>query len=153
MESILRALAVYGFLLLIFRFVGRRTLAQMTNFELILLVIMGDAAQQGLLGYDYSVTNALLVLLTLFLADYALSVAKFRLPLLDRVLEGSPVILVEHGRPVENAMRQCRVSVEDILQSARTTQGLMRLEQVRYAVLERSGEISVIPEPERSAAD
>lgn len=145
MDSVLRATAIYIFLLLIFRIAGRRTLAQMTNFDLLLLLLTGEATQQGLLGNDYSLTNAFLVILTLIGLDVGLSLWKQRSPQLHKLIDGVPMVIVEDGRPLKDRMDKARVDESDILTAARGLQGLERMEQIKYAVLERSGGISIIP--------
>lgn len=145
MDSVLRATAIYIFLLLIFRIAGRRTLAQMTNFDLLLLLLTGEATQQGLLGNDYSLTNAFLVILTLIGLDVGLSLWKQRSPQLDKLVDGVPMVIVEDGRPLKDRMDKARVDESDILTAARVLQGLERMDQIKYAVLERSGGISIIP--------
>lgn len=145
MDSVLRATAIYIFLLLIFRIAGRRTLAQMTNFDLLLLLLTGEATQQGLLGNDYSLTNAFLVILTLIGLDVGLSLWKQRSPQLEKLVDGVPMVIVEDGRPLKDRMDKARVDESDILTAARGLQGLERMEQIKYAVLERSGGISIIP--------
>jgi uncharacterized membrane protein YcaP (DUF421 family) len=145
MDSVLRATAIYLFLLLIFRIAGRRTLAQMTNFDLLLLLLTGEATQQGLLGNDYSLTNAFLVILTLIGLDVGLSLWKQRSPQLDKLVDGVPMVIVEDGRPLKDRMDKARVDESDILTAARGLQGLERMDQIKYAVLERSGGISIIP--------
>lgn len=145
MDSVLRATAIYLFLLLIFRIAGRRTLAQMTNFDLLLLLLTGEATQQGLLGNDYSLTNAFLVILTLIGLDVGLSLWKQKSPQLDKLVDGVPMVIVEDGRPLKDRMDKARVDESDILTAARVLQGLERMDQIKYAVLERSGGISIIP--------
>jgi uncharacterized membrane protein YcaP (DUF421 family) len=120
-------------------------LAQVTTFDLVLLLIVSEATQQGLLGEDFSITNAVIVIITLVGLDIILSTVKRHVPSLDRVLEGAPVVLVEDGEPLAERMGKARVEVEDVLREARSTQGLERLDQIKYAVLERGGDISIIP--------
>jgi uncharacterized membrane protein YcaP (DUF421 family) len=147
MEFVLRALVVYGFLLLLLRAVGKRQLASITVFDFVLILIIAEATQSSLLDTeDRSVTTGLVVVGTLVAADLALSFVKRVSRRADAILEGRPVLLVEHGRTLEEVMRKERVDEEDILASARRTQGLERLEQVKYAVLERDGTITVVPE-------
>ena len=145
MDAVLRAAAIYGFLLLLFRISGKRSLAQITTFDFVLLLIVGEATQQGLLGDDYSVTNAFLVIATLLGIDVGLSVIKQRSGLFKTLLESAPLILVENGRPLRERMDQCRIDEEDILGAARAAQGLERMDQIKYAVLESNGGISIIP--------
>jgi uncharacterized membrane protein YcaP (DUF421 family) len=141
-----RSAILYFFLLLIVRVSGKRTLAQATPFDLLLLLLLSDACQQGLVGDDYSVTTAIVVVTTLVGLDIALGLIKQRSKTADKLLDDVPTIIVEHGRPLEERMNLLRVDVEDVLEAARRTRGIHRLDQIRYAVLERDGHISVIPE-------
>ncbi|MEK8090381.1 DUF421 domain-containing protein [Thermithiobacillus plumbiphilus] len=145
MESVLRALAVYIFIWLIFRVSGKRSLAQITTFDFVLLLIISEATQQALLGQDFSVTNAVIVISTMVGLDIALSLVKRRSPLMGRLIDGVPMIIVEDGQPLLDRMYRERVELEDVLAAARESQGLERLDQIKYAVLERSGGISIIP--------
>lgn len=145
MDSVLRGVAIYTFLLLIFRIAGRRTLGQMTNFDFVLLLIISEATQQAMLGNDFSLTNAFLVILTLVSLDIGLSLWKQRSPQLDKLLGGVPLVIVEDGKPLKDRMHKARVDESDILAAARTSQGLERMDQIKYAVLEPSGGISIIP--------
>lgn len=145
MDSVLRAMVLYAFLLLIFRVSGRRTLSDATTFDFVLLLIIGEATQQGLLGEDFSMTNAFLTIATLMVLDIGLQFLALHKPGVDRFVEGLPVILVEDGKPLEERMRKARVAEGDVLEKARAQQGLERMEQIKYAVLETDGSISVIP--------
>ena len=145
MDSVLRGVVVYAFLLVIFRLAGRRTLGQVTTFDLALLLVIGEATQQALLGDDSSITNGFLVILTLVGVDVGLSVLKQRSRRLDQWIDDVPLIVVADGRPLMDRMGKARIDETDILQSARELQGLERMDQIKYAVLERSGAISIIP--------
>ncbi|HCV76084.1 DUF421 domain-containing protein [Pseudomonas oryzihabitans] len=147
MESVLRAAAIYAFLLMLFRITGRRALSEITTFDFVLLLVIGEATQQALLGDDFSVINAFVVIATLVLIDILLSLFKERSPKVGRFLDGVPLIVVEYGKPLTERLRKARLTEEDILEAARQSQGLERLEQIRFAVLEKNGQISVIPEP------
>ena len=149
METILRALAMYLFLLLIFRISGKRSLAQITTFDFVLLLVIGEASQQALIGKDYSIITAMLAIATLMAIDIALSLIKDRAPTVDRWLEDVPVIVVAHGQPLYERMKQERVDLDDVLSAARSLHGLECLEQIKYAVLERNGGISIIPADDR----
>ena len=147
MDSVLRALAVYAFLLVLFRLAGKRSLSEMTSFDFILLLIISEAIQQALLDDDSSMTNGLLVVLTLVGINIALSLLKQRSETLDKLLDGTPEIIIDNGRLLRERMNRARVDEGDIMQAAREQQGLERLDQIKYAVLERSGGITVIPWP------
>lgn len=145
MDAVLRATVIYLFLLLVFRIAGERTLASLTTFDFVLLLIIAEATQQGLIGDDFSVTKSLLLVSTLVALDIGLSLLKERWQGLDKALEGVPLVIVEDGRVLEERMRRARVDVSDVLQAAREKQGLESMSQIKYAVLERTGEISIIP--------
>lgn len=145
MDALMRGAAVYLVLLLIFRLAGRRTLAQMTNFDFVLLLIISEATQNAMIGDDYSLTNGALVVLTLVGLDVLLSHVKRWSPAAETWLDGKPTIIVEQGRPKTDIMKRARVDEHDVLVAARETQGLERMDQIKYAVLESSGGISIIP--------
>ena len=145
MDSVLRAAAVYLAVLVVFRLAGRRTLSEVTTFDFVLLLIIGEATQQALLGDDFSVTNAILVVVSLLTFDIGLSLLKRRSPRLGKLLDGEPMILVENGRLLEARARRARIDASDILEAARHTQRIERMEQIKFAIFERDGKISVIP--------
>jgi uncharacterized membrane protein YcaP (DUF421 family) len=145
MDSVIRGLAVYLFLLVIFRISGRRTLADASSFDLVLLLIISETTQEAMVDGDHSMTNAFLLITTLVGASIALSLIKSRVPRVDLWLDGQALIIVEHGRLIEQRCTKMRIDEGDILEAARLHHGLERLDQVKYAVLERSGEISIIP--------
>ena len=146
MGTVWRAAAMYLFLVLIFRVCGRRVLAQITTFDLVLVLIISEAAQQAMIGNDFSMTTAFLAIVTLVGIDIALSLWKQRFQRLDRWLDGLPLVLVENGVPFAERLRMARIDESDILTAARQLQDLERMEQIKYAVLERSGGISIIPQ-------
>jgi uncharacterized membrane protein YcaP (DUF421 family) len=145
LEPILRGLTVYLFLLLIFRLTGKRSLDQVTTFDFVLLLIVSETTQQALIGEDFSLTNAFLVIITLFAVDQVLSFLKEKSGFVRRWAEGLPLVLLENGKPLQDRMRKSQVDEGDILEAARELQGLERLEQIKYAVLERHGGITIIP--------
>jgi uncharacterized membrane protein YcaP (DUF421 family) len=142
---ILRVVAIYTFLLVVLRVAGKRTVAQMTSFDLIVLLVIGDATQQALIGDDYTVGTAVVAVSCLILMDVALGRLKNISPRIDRVVDGMPLILVANGKLLEDRMAVEGVDLEDILTSAREQHGIGRLEDIDYAVLERHGGLSIIP--------
>jgi uncharacterized membrane protein YcaP (DUF421 family) len=108
-------------------------------------LIISEATQNAMIGNDYSVTNGFLVILTLVGVDILLSLVKRRFPHVETWLDGKPMVLVSNGRPLKDRMAQARVDEADVLQAARERQGLARMDDIDYAVLEISGGISVIP--------
>ncbi len=145
MDAVLRTASIYVVLLVVFRLAGKRTLAEVTPFEFVLLLVIGEATQQGLLGEDFSVTNALLVITTFIVIDVGLGLIKQRAPRLERAVEGNPVVIFADGEALHEPMRRARIDESDILEAARSKQGLESLDQIKFAVLERSGGISIIP--------
>lgn len=145
MASIIRALGTYLFLLLVFRSTGKRSLAEITSFDAVLLLIISEAIQQALIDTDNSMTNAFLIVLTLVGSDLILQKLALHSERIDKLLNGAPLVLVEDGRVLHDRMRNVRVSEDDIMEEARAAHGLERMEQVKYAVLERSGGITVVP--------
>jgi uncharacterized membrane protein YcaP (DUF421 family) len=151
MDSVLRVVVMYAFLLLVFRLTGNRTLGQATTFDFLMLLILSETTQQALVKDDHSMTHAFLLILTFITIDLLLSFLKLRCKAADKVLDGAPVVLAAHGTPLLDRMRRARVDDEDILEAAREKQGVSRLDQIAYAVLERNGQISILPVP--SSAD
>lgn len=145
MDSVLRGAAVYFILLIVLRLSGRRTTAQMTPFDLVLLLIVAETTQQALLGDDFSITNAAVLIVTLFTIDIVLAHVKQWLPKVGLLIDGTPTVLVCDGKPDARALARSRVSLEDILAAAREQQGLERLDQIKFAILEAGSGISVIP--------
>jgi uncharacterized membrane protein YcaP (DUF421 family) len=145
MDAVLRTVAIYAFLLVVLRMSGRRTLAQMTTFDLVVLLIISEATQQALLGDDFSVTNALVVIVTLLAIDIGLSLVKQYVPSSAKLIDGLPMVVVENGALLEERMRRARIDERDILESARETQGLESIEQIKFAVIEITGSITIIP--------
>jgi len=145
MDAVIRAAVVYLFLLALFRIAGQRALSQVTTFDLVLLLIISEATQQALIGNDNSMTHAALLIMTLVGLDILFSLIKQRSKRVRRILEDAPLVLVDDGKLLRERMDKVRVDEDDILEAARGCQGLERLSQVRYAVLERSGTITIIP--------
>ena len=145
MDSMIRAATIYVILLLIFRISGKRSLAQITTFDFVLLLVVSEATQQAMLGDDLSMTNAALAILTLVGIDVGSSIVQHRFPRLGRVIDSVPLVLVSDGEILREQMDKLRISEGDILEAARDKQGLERMDQVKYAVLERTGAISIVP--------
>lgn len=145
MDAVIRAGIVYLAIMVLFRISGKRTLAQITTFDFVLLLVIGEATQQALLGEDYSITNAILVVATLLGADMAIAAIQRVVPRAGRYVEGLPLVVIENGEVIDRHMEWARIDVDDVLEEARTQQGLERLDQIKHAVLERNGAISVVP--------
>lgn len=150
MDAVLRAGAIYLVRMLIFRITGKRSPAQITTFDFVLLLVIGEATQQALLGNDFSIVNAVIVIVTLLGLDLGLSLLQSRFPRLGPWLDDVPLVLVEHGQVLQKRMDKSRISEADILHAARSTQELERLDQIKDAVLERTGEVSIIPKQQET---
>lgn len=145
MDTVLRAFAVYAMLLLMTRISGRRTLSDVTVFDFVLVLLIADTAQSAMVGPDGSFTNAVVLIATLILINVVLSLAKFQARWLDLMIDGAPTVLMRDGALLDAAMRRARITMDDILQSARMQHGLSNLTEISGAVLETSGTISIIP--------
>jgi uncharacterized membrane protein YcaP (DUF421 family) len=145
MESIVRVAVMYAFLMLVFRLAGKRTLAETTPFDLLMLLVISETTQQAMVGEDYSLVSAFLMITTFVTIDIGLSLLKQRSKPVAKVLEDVPLVIVKDGKPLWERMNRSRVDEDDVMEAARLLRGLERLEQIEYAVLERSGKISVIP--------
>lgn len=145
MESVLRALTIYLALFVLIRLSGRRTLSQMTPFDMVLLIIVAEATQQALLGEDPSTTNSLLVVVTLLTTDVVLSLLKGTSPLVTRLIQGVPTVLVSGGQIDVPAMRRARIDLPEVLEAARQQHAIHNFDEIDCAVLEVTGKISVIP--------
>jgi uncharacterized membrane protein YcaP (DUF421 family) len=143
METIVRASVVYFALWLLIRGLGKRELSEMSPFDLILLVMMGDLVQQGITQEDTSVTGALLAIGTIALWVLVFSFVSWRWGGASRVLAGTPVVVVRHGHVLEETLRMERLPLDEVLESARQ-QGIADLAEVEIAVLEPAGSISFI---------
>jgi uncharacterized membrane protein YcaP (DUF421 family) len=144
MDIILRAAAIFFVVLLITRTVGRRELGLDEPIDLILLVVLGDLIQPGVTQDDYSVTGTILALVTFAALTVGMSYISFRAPVLRPVLQGRPLVLVQDGRPIDINLRRQRLAIDEVLSEARAQQ-VTSLADIRWAILETSGKISVIP--------
>ncbi len=145
MDAVLRAAVMYFVILALIRISGSRSLSQMTPFDFVLLLIVAEGSQQALLGDDFSITTGAIVIGTLVGIDIGLSVLKERFTGLERVIDSAPIVLVVNGNPLADRMTRARIDEQDILAAARMNQGLERMDQIKYAVLERNGALSIIP--------
>jgi uncharacterized membrane protein YcaP (DUF421 family) len=144
MDLVIRAAVVFVFILVVTRAVGRRELASLEPFDLILLVVVGDLVQQGITQSDYSVTGAVIVIATIAVLTVASSVLNYRFPKVRRVLEGEPVVLVEDGHALHRNLRRERITLGE-LEAVGRQQQVLAIGDMRWAVVETSGRISVIP--------
>jgi uncharacterized membrane protein YcaP (DUF421 family) len=144
MDIVIRAVVMFLFIWLVTRAVGRRELSTLEPFDLILLVVIGDLIQQGVTQNDFSVTGGMLAVGTVAAMTVLFSWLAFRFPRVQPVLEGDPVILVERGRTIDRNLRMNRITMEELAAQARLQQ-ITHLDDIDWAVLETSGNISFIP--------
>lgn len=143
MDIALRAVAIFFFIFFLTRVVGKRELSSIEPFDLILLIVVGDAVQQGLTQDDYSFTGAVIAVGTLALLQVATSYLSFRVPFLRPVLDGEPSVVVQDGKPIERSLKRERLTIGEIAAEARQQQ-IASLDEVQWAVLETNGTISFI---------
>jgi uncharacterized membrane protein YcaP (DUF421 family) len=145
MDSVIKATVVFFVLWAILRVSGRRTLGEMTAFDFVLFLIIGGSTQRAITGQDYSLTNALLLVATFVTLDIGLSIVELKWPASRPILNAMPMILVDNGYLMTQRMRRARITEDNILEAARRLHGLERMEQIKFAILEATGEISIVP--------
>jgi uncharacterized membrane protein YcaP (DUF421 family) len=145
MDSVVRGAVTYIFVWLVFRIAGKRSLAETTTFDFVLLLIISETTQAALVAKDNSMTNSLLLITTIVGIDIALSLWKQRSEAVEKFFDGVPLIIFQDGSFHSERMTKERIDQEDVLAAARRLRGLKRLDQIEYAVLERDGRITIIP--------
>lgn len=145
MEIVIRAAVMFVFLMVLLRLIGRREIGEMEPADLVLLVVVGDLVQQSITQDDSSLTGAVLAVGTIAVLTVGTSYLSFRVRRARPLLEGEPVVLISDGRILEDNLRRERISHEELASQARLQQ-IGRLADVRWAVLETSGQISFIPQ-------
>lgn len=149
MELIIRATAIFWFLWLVVRGTGKRSLAELTPLDLILIVVIGDIVQQGVTQEDMSITGAVAAVSVFVAWTLAADSLARRFPKVSKVIAGEPIIVVRDGAPLEDRMRRERVTMDDLHEAARI-EGIGNLEEVEFAVLETDGKFSFITRPNGS---
>jgi uncharacterized membrane protein YcaP (DUF421 family) len=143
MDIAVRAIAIFFFLYVLMRVIGRRELSTLEPFDLILLVVLGDAVQQGLTQDDYSLTGAFIAIGMIAILQMGTSYLNFRFPRLRPLLQGEPIVVVQDGKAIERNLRRERVTLGDLASAARE-QNIPKLDDVAWAVMETSGKITFI---------
>jgi len=144
MATILRAIYAYWFLLITLRLIGRRAVMQSSPFELILIFLFGGTMIQAVVGDDRSLVNASLVVMTVGLMHVLVAWLKLRVGWFRKAIEGTPILMRSGNEWHGTALRRSRLHEDDILTAARE-KGIMKPEEIEYAIFERSGAICVIP--------
>lgn len=143
MDIVLRATVAYVFIIFLLRIIGRRELSTLAPSDLVLLVVMGDLIQNGVTQSDQSVTGVFLAVSTFALLTVAVSVLTYKSRRAQTLVEGTPLILVQDGKPVDDNLRSERLNIDDVAEEARG-QGIERLDDVKWCVLEANGTMSFI---------
>jgi uncharacterized membrane protein YcaP (DUF421 family) len=144
MEIVIRAAIVYVVLWALLRTMGKRTLAELGAFELVLLVVIGDIVQQSVTQEDMSVTGGLLAVGTMALMVLVTGSMTRRSARANHVLEGDPVVVLKDGEPMVDVLRREQMSLDDLAEAARQD-GHLRFDELQWAVLEADGKVSFIP--------
>ena len=150
MELVIRGVFMYLFLMVIARVMGKRTMAQASTFDFVLLLTISQVTQQALLGMDYSLTGAVILIIVFVSVNVVFSFIKGKSRLFSKLVEGTPLILVDNGQVLPIRMKNSQIDEEDIMLAARSTQGLEKMEDIKYAVLEKDGTISIIPKKQEA---
>ncbi len=146
MQALLRAYFGYLFLIFIVRLVGRRPGKQLTPFEYVLIFLIGGLALTAIVGDERSFSNALCEIFGMAAAHYTVTWLRARSARVARLIDGTPLFLLRHGCWRVQTMKQMRIENDDVMYAARD-KGCASLDQVGSAVLERNGDISILPPP------
>jgi uncharacterized membrane protein YcaP (DUF421 family) len=151
MDIAIRSFVAFLFVFAVTRVVGRRELSSLEPFDVIMLVVIGDLVQQGVTQSDNSITGILIVLSVVTLMTALFAYLNFRFPRIRPFMEGRPVVLIDNGSVIERNLRRERLTVGEVEAEARQQQ-IASLRKIRWAVLERNGRISFIPDDEEDAS-
>ncbi len=143
MDIVLRASAIFILLYLLLRLFGKRQLGQMTPFEFVALVVVGDFVQQAITHNDFSVTGGVLAVTTFGFWSLVLGWVSYRSDAMRRLLEGQPRILVQDGKFLDKILERDKITEAEVLSEMRLA-GIARLDEVQWGILEPSGKISFL---------
>ncbi len=143
MGIVVRTVVIFAFLWVMLRAAGKRELSQLTAFDLVLVVVMGDLIQQGVTLEDMSLTGAMLAVSTMILLSVGLGAAAVRWSRAGRLIEGTPVVVIKQGEIVRDALRNERLDVADLYEAARTD-GIGDLRDIEWCILEADGKFSFL---------
>jgi uncharacterized membrane protein YcaP (DUF421 family) len=143
MDVAVRAVALYAFVVFLMRVMGRRELSTLSPVDLVLIVVLGDAIQQGLTQDDYSVTGAVIAVSTIAVVQVGISWLSFRSRRARRVLQGEPIVIVQDGKLIERNVRRERLTEDDVAEEMRAQQ-IASVEDVAWGILESNGTMSFI---------
>ena len=143
-EKVLRSVVVYLFLLVAFRFTGKRQVGQLTPFDLVVLLIISNVVQNAVIGNDNSLGGGLIGAVAILALNYVVAEVAYRSKRARRLLESQPTLLIHNGRVLHENLRRERITMDDLLAALRRA-GVVEPAKTRFAVLEENGSISVIP--------
>ena len=143
MDIVVRAVIIYLLIFTFTRALGRRELATLQPFDLILLVVIGDLIQSGVTQNDLSVTGVIIVVSTIGILQVLVSYLSYRVRRMRPFLQGEPIVLVENGQMIDRNMRRERLTLDDLAEKARLSE-IASLDEIKWAVLETNGDISFI---------
>ena len=144
MDIALRAIFLYAFVVLLIRVMGRRELSTLSAPDLVLLVVLGDAIQQGLTQDDYSITGAVIAISTIAALQVGTSYVSYKSRRVRRVLEGEPIVIIQDGKVIERNLKRERLTEGEIAEEMRAQQ-VASVEDVEWGILESNGTMSFIP--------
>jgi uncharacterized membrane protein YcaP (DUF421 family) len=144
MDIALRALFLYAFVVFVMRVTGRRELSSLSAVDLVLLIVLGDAIQQGLTQDDYSVTGAVIAVSTIVAIQVGSSYLSYRSRTARRVLEGEPIVVVQDGKLIERNMKRERLTEDEVAEEMRKQQ-IASVDDVAWGIVESDGNMSFIP--------
>lgn len=148
-EFVIRAIVVYVFLLVLLRITGKRQVGQMAPFDLVLLLVLSNAVQNSMNGGDNSITGGLILATTLVGLNWCVGWLTYRSKRFETIVEGKPVILIHNGKLYQEAMQSVQMTKHELEASLRAN-GCFGPEDVRFAVLENTGQLTVIPRAKKT---
>ena len=143
MDIALRALVLYAFVIFVMRVMGRRELSSLSVVDLVLLIVLGDAIQQGLTQDDYSVTGAMIAVATIAGVQVLSSYLSFRSKRARKVLEGLPIVIIQDGELIEENLRRDRLTPDEVAEEMRGHE-IGSFDEVAWAILETNGQINFV---------
>ena len=143
MDIVVRAVVLYLFMLFVKRVIGRRELSSLSAVDLVLLIVLGDAIQQGLTQDDYSVTGAVIAIATIAAMQVLVSYVSFRSRRVRKVLEGHPIVVIQDGKLLDQNLRRQRMTPDELAEEMRIQQ-IANFEDVQWGILESNGSVSFV---------
>lgn len=143
-EFVLRGIIVYFFLILLLRLTGKRQIGQMAPFDLVLLLVLSNAVQNAMNGGDNSIIGGAISAVSLVGTNWIVGLLTYKSKRLEALVEGRPEVLIHNGKLFEEALQKTKITHHELMTALREA-GCATVEEVRGALLETDGSISVIP--------